>query len=307
MNFLDLPSCNPAEADALILPVPMELTVSYGGGTAGGPEAVLDASRQIETFDEQTGVDFERDLRIATLPAFQGPDDPAAYIERLAEHVRGAVSGQGTTGGLPSSAGPHPSPLTEGERTGLLVAIGGEHLLTLGTVGGLCDDLSRLTIVQLDAHADLADRLDGRRLSHGTVMRRLWEQGARLVQIGVRSLSRAEFELSRDDPRIATFFGHDLDQRWPDMLALLAGLAGDVYLSIDVDSLDPSVIPSTGTPQPGGLSWSQTMAVLAALARADCARLIGADIVEFVPSPHPPGCDLTAAKLVAKLLALLAP
>ena len=158
-------------------------------------------------------------------------------------------------------------------------------------------------MVQIDAHADLADQLDGRHWSHGTVMRRLWERGCRLVQIGVRSLTRSEHELAATEPRITTFYAHRLEEQWAELLKTLRGLEGPVYLTIDVDGLDPSIIPSTGTPQPGGLSWRQTMDVIRALGTESRCRLIGADIVEFVPSPVPPGCDLTAARLTAKLLA----
>jgi len=168
---------------------------------------------------------------------------------------------------------------------------------------GLVEDLAELTIVQIDAHADLADQLGGRRWSHGTVMRRLWERGCRLLQIGVRSLSRSEYDLARSGERIVTFYAHQMAERWSELLATLAGLEGKVYLTIDVDGLDPAVVPSTGTPQPGGLTWRQMMDVLAAVAAARRCRWVGADIVEFVPSPAPPGCDPAAARLLMKLLA----
>ena len=131
-------------------------------------------------------------------------------------------------------------------------------------VTGLADDLGEVTVVQIDAHADLADELGGRRWSHGTVMRRLWERGCRLVQIGIRSLSRAEYELIGRGERITTYYAHQLAEQWDEILAALRGLTGKVYLTIDVDGLDPAVFPSTGTPQPGGLSWRQTMEVLRA-------------------------------------------
>ena len=182
------------------------------------------------------------------------------------------------------------------------MTLGGEHLLTYGVVTGLVADPAEVTIVQIDAHADLADELGSRRWSHGTVMRRLWERGCRLVQIGVRSLSRAEHELIEGGPRIETFFAHDLPRRWAELLHVLACLEGPVYLSLDVDGLDPSIVPSTGTPQPNGLSWRQVMELIRAVAAAPC-DWIGADVVEFIASPHPPGCDLTVARLVMKILA----
>jgi agmatinase len=175
--------------------------------------------------------------------------------------------------------------------------------VTYGLVTGLVKEPADLTIVQIDAHADLMDKLDGRSWSHGTVMRRLWEQGCKLVQVGLRSLSRSEYELATGDYRIVPYFAHQLHEKWPEVLDILHSLRGDVYLTVDVDGLDPSVIPSTGTPQPNGLSWRQTMEVFAAIGAADQCRLVGADVVELVPSPQPPGCDLTVAKLVSKLLA----
>jgi agmatinase len=157
--------------------------------------------------------------------------------------------------------------------------------------------------VQIDAHADLIDELDGRRWSHGTVMRRLWDEGCRLIQIGVRSLSKPEYELATADERICTYFAHRLADDWSDVLDTLARLEGKVYLTIDADGLDPSLIPSTGTPQPDGLSWRQTMEVIRAVTGAAGARLVGADLVELIASPHPPGCDVMVARLVAKILA----
>jgi agmatinase len=103
-------------------------------------------------------------------------------------------------------------------------------------------------------------------------------------------------------PRIETFFAHDLARRWVELLHMLACLEGPVYLSLDVDGLDPSIIPSTGTPQPNGLTWPQVMELIRAVATAPC-DWIGADVVELIASPHPPGCDLTAARLVMKILA----
>ena len=123
------------------------------------------------------------------------------------------------------------------------------------------------------------------------------------MQIGIRSLSRPEYELIGRGQRITTYYAHQLAEQWDRLLATLRGLGGKVYLSIDVDGLDPAVFPSTGTPQPGGLSWQQTMEMIRAVAAESPCRLLGADVVELVASPHPPGCDLSAARLAAKVLA----
>ncbi len=278
-QLLDLAPCPPEQADAIVLPVPLERTVSYAPGTAGGPAAILGASAQIELFDEETGVDFEQAPRLYTAVALM----PGSSLEADLAAIEAAVGRF---------------------RDKFVLTLGGEHTLTLGAVSGLCEQLDRTTIVQIDAHADLVNRLeDGLALSHGTVMRRLWERGARLVQLGVRSLSREEFELIGRGERVQTFFAHQLPERFQEAIDVLRGLEGDVYLSVDIDGLDPGLVPSTGTPQPGGLSWRETMALLQAVTAAPRARLLGADLVEFIPSPHPPGCDLTAAKLAVKILA----
>ncbi len=281
-QFFGLPSPGIAAADALILPWPLEKTVSYCTGTHTGPAAIIEASRQIELFDEETLVDFQERPRLHVLPPIAV--DPSMPEDRLPEHLEATAR--------------HVAQYRER----FLLTLGGEHLLTYGVVTGLVDDPADVTIVQIDAHADLADKLGGRHWSHGTVMRRLWERGCRLVQVGIRSLSRPEYELVRSGPRIETFFAHELAARWDELLATLARLEGPVYLSFDVDGLDPSIIPSTGTPQPNGLNWPQAMDVVRAVINSPC-DLLGADVVEFIASPHPPGCDIIAARLVMKMVA----
>ena len=277
-QFLGLPPGSLEEADAVVVPLPLEKTVSYGKGTCRAPRAILEASCQVEVFDEETLVDFSASPRLHTLPPLFDDGGLSEYLTAVREHVAGL-------------------------RDKFVLALGGEHTISYGVVSGLVDELSELTVVQIDAHADLIDELDGRRWSHGTVMRRLWERGCRLVQIGVRSLSREEYDLAAADDRIATYYAHQLAEKWQDLLQLLGGLEGKVYLTIDVDGLDPSVISSTGTPQPDGLSWRRTMEVIRCLAAAGGCRLVGADVVELIASPHPPGCDVIVARLAAKVLA----
>lgn len=296
-QLFGLPSPGLEQADAILLPLPIEKTVCYGKGTAGGPRAIIEASPQVETFDEETCVEFATGPKIHALPPFAPEGDLEQCLAAVENHVRS----------LPKK---------------FLLTLGGEHSVTYGVVTGLaapagrltpdrCDverreaseDLAGVTIVHVDAHADLADRLLGRYWSHGTVMRRLWERGCRLVQVGIRSLTSEEHQVATKGPRITTYYAHRLAEQWTDVIETLRRLEGNVYLSIDVDGLDPSIIPSTGTPQPDGLSWRQTMQVIRTVMVESHARLIGADIVEFVPSPVPPGCDPMAARLTTKLLA----
>jgi agmatinase len=274
-SFLGLPSCPLDEARAVVLPVPLEETVCYGGGTGGGPDAILAASTQVETFDQQTLVEFDGGPPLHTAAPFpRGSGDIESYLDALTEHAR------------------------ELRRRGTFVlGLGGEHLLTYGLARAAVDDLSQLTIVQIDAHSDLRDSLHGQRFSHGTVMLRLWEQGANLLQIGVRSLSQGEYELIESEGGITTYFDHQIGDLVP-VLADIAAIEGPIYLSIDVDGLDLSLVSSTGTPEPGGLSWRQTLRIIDAAA----PHLVGADIVEYIPSAFAP-MDLVPARLAARLLA----
>ncbi len=279
-QFLGMDSSDKAGADCLILPLPYEKTVSYGGGTRNGPQAILDASLQLELFDEETLVDFKKSPKLHTLPALldNGIETVRDYLKAIEKYVAA----------LPDK---------------FILGLGGEHIVTYGLVKGLAGDPAGITVVQIDAHADLADELNGLKWSHGTVMRRLWEEGCRLVEIGIRSLSRSEYELVEAGERITIYFAHRLEEQWSEVMQTLHDLKGPVYLTIDVDGLDPSIIPSTGTPQPGGLRWREAMKVIRAVAETPAIRWLGADVVEFVPSPHPPGCDPAAARLAQKVLA----
>jgi agmatinase len=280
LQFLGLPSPGEQQADALILPLPYESTVSYGRGTRGGPAAILAASLQVERFEEETLVDFEKDPRLHTFPPLEiSPEASLPEYFAMIENVLRPWRGK------------------------FIVGLGGEHSVTYGTILGLTERLSELTIVQVDAHADLINELDGKYWSHGTILRRLWEKGCRLLQIGIRSLSAGEYQFVQNSPRVTTFFAHQLPERWGEVNDHLRSLEGPVFLTLDVDGLDPAILPSTGTPQPNGLTWPETMQVLRALAFAPRVEWLGADVVEFVPSPQPPGCDPTAARLVQKILA----
>jgi agmatinase len=279
-QFLPVPSAPFKSADVVMVQLPLEKTVSYGTGTAGGPAAILEASSQIELFEEETGLDFEFSPRVHVMPPlrFDPADDLETALGKIRDFVR-TLRGR------------------------FVFGLGGEHSTTYGMLTGLCDDLRDVTIVHLDAHGDFADTLGGLRWSHGTVMRRLWELGCRFLQIGIRSVCREEYETMSASDRVTTYYAHEIPDRWPEVLESLRRLTGKVYFTLDVDGLDPAIIPSTGTPQPNGLSWWQAMDVIRGVADNPQIDWISCDMVEFVPSPHPPGCDLTAARLAMKVLA----
>lgn len=294
--FLGLTESPAAEADVLLLPMPFEGTVSYGKGTAEGPAATWEASTQIELWDEELDFDLDalRYFSAKPLTANAG-ESPAEYLSRL--HQAAA----------------------ELHRHGkFVVGVGGEHSLTPPLVeaaarvdrssSGDGQSLAGVTVVQFDAHSDLRDELDGYRESHASAMRRVVERGARVIAVGIRSAERAEFEYGRRSNLVTTYFAQELaenPQRDRSLCDELAGLTGDVYLTIDIDGLDAPLCPATGTPQPGGLGWWQTLRYLRALLRTASSnrRLIGCDLVETVPAPGTRINEFTAAKLLAKVIA----
>ncbi len=198
-QFFGLPSLGRERADVLVLPLPIEKTVCYGTGAASGPRAIVEATVQVETFDEETLVEFAESPRVHVLPPVPSDGDLEACLSRISNEVRAL----------------------RGLRDKFLLCLGGEHSVTYGVLDGMVDDPAEVTIVQLDAHGDLADKLGGRHWSHGTVMRRLWERGCRLMQIGIRSMTRDEYDVATDSPRIATYFAHCIEEQWPEILDAL--------------------------------------------------------------------------------------
>jgi len=290
-GFLDLPNAAMDQADVILLPLPFEGTVSYGRGTAKGPESVLVASRQVETFDEETGVELD-DLSFCwTEDIHPSSDlDPALYHEEV-----------------------HKAATLAHQHRGLVIGVGGEHSVTAPLVHAAAgsDDLSGITVVHFDAHADLRDTYQGTAHSHACVMRRLLERGAVVLSIGLRSISRAESDHGQDASNWEPYFAHQLHDGGPAeerLIERLANISGKTYLTIDVDCLDASLSPGTGTPEPGGLSWWQAMNYLRAILQPvpeSKTVLIGADITETAPMEGTQVNEFTAARLVCKILAYL--
>jgi agmatinase len=269
---------NPGAARAVVIPFGLEASVSYGGGTAAGPAAILEASQQLELYDEELEREPYLDYGVAALraPAIARPIEAA--LDQLAGIVE-TVLGEGR----------------------FPFVLGGEHSLTAGAIRPFVKRHPDLVVLQLDAHADLRDGYQGERHSHAAAMRRVLDHaGVGLVSVGIRAISKAEVDYyvaNRD--RITIHLAKD--QAGWDIEAILAPLRGrPVYLTFDIDALDGAVMPATGTPTPGGLSYLQSLAIL----RRACAvgRVVGADLVEFAPIAGLHACDYTAAALAYKLL-----
>jgi len=267
-----------ADPGCVVVPVPYERTTTYRKGTARGPDALLDASAQVELFDEE--------MRVSPL---------AGGVRTLAPVVCDGMPDV-LAGQLEELCLPH-------FQAGRLVAcLGGEHSISLGPIRAAARVHHGLGILQIDAHPDLRDSYEGTAYGHGCVMRRaldLPEIGG-LVAVGLRAVSDEDDHAIHNDDRIRPFYAHALTgRRWID--DVIDALPEEIYVTFDVDGLDPSVVPGTGTPEPGGLAWWDAMALLR---RAFAERtVVGFDVVELLPEP--PSCvsDFAAARLVFKMLA----
>ena len=291
----------PEDSRVVVVPVPFEATTSYGGGTSKGPAAVLEASRQVDLFDHETGRPYATGIAMLDMPkeiarwnreakglaktviARGGPVDKktraaADRVNEIGERVNEWVYRQ--TRAL-LEAGKMP------------VVIGGDHAVPFGAIRAYAEHHPGLGILHLDAHADLRDAYEGFTWSHASifnnVMRKIPGVG-RLVQVGVRDLGEAERRMIESfEGKIVTFFDDDLARRKDDGIPfatiaddIVGALPDDVYLSWDIDGLDPTLCPGTGTPVPGGLSWNEAIALLRAIKRAR-KRIVGLDLCEVSP------------------------
>jgi agmatinase len=269
-------------ARVLVLPLALEVTVSYGGGTAAGPAAILAASKQVELYDREVDGEPALDYGIHTLDAIDlAGADPEVAVAMIATAVEEAAS----TGKL-------------------VVALGGEHAISAGVSRGLLDAIGGpLTVVQIDAHSDLRESYDGSRFSHACVARRMLDDPRveQVLQLGIRSVAGEEVRFARAHPdRVRVWYAEEVHAGgWHDELrARLRGRR--VHLTIDVDGLDPSVVPATGTPEPGGLTWEQALDVVRTTAAS--AEIAGVDCVELAPLPGLHHADFAVAKLVYKTM-----
>jgi agmatinase len=254
--------------------------VTYGSGAREGPEAILAASRQVELWDEEYNWDPSQAIKLATampvLPEVSGPQAMLDKIRRLAQ-----------------------SWIQQGK---FIAALGGEHTITTALVQAAQTKYPDMAIVALDAHADLRDSYDGSKLSHACVNRRLYELGRPLTLLGTRSYSKEEADLIWVAPRFKMFKAKELHtpEGWNAALEHLKAIPGPVYLSIDLDALDPGIMPGVGNPEPGGLTYYQALALIETLTRR--GPVIGLDLVELAPIPGNRVSEFTAARLLYKAL-----
>lgn len=279
-NFGDIEreSSDFEKSKVIILPVPYEATTTYGKGTKEGPKAIIDASQNMELYDEETDSEPYK-IGIHTLKEFkEGFDNPQKMIKALADKAQGLFSlGK------------------------LVIALGGEHTITLGMVEGLRKEKRDFSILILDAHADLRNSYEETKYSHACVSRRLIEKN-RIVQVGIRSLCQEEADFIKKK-KLRLFYAKDIIGKEEWMKEAISRLSDKIYLSIDLDFLDPSIMPAVGTPEPGGLGWYETLEFLRLLTKEK--KILGIDVVELCPAPQDIPSSFTAAKLIYKLIAYL--
>ena len=282
-NFLGLPDdlSGFEAARVRVLPLPFEATVSYGNGTAHGPAAIIEASQQVELYDREHDSEPATRYGVHTLPPLSLPDDPAAAVAAIADAV---------------------ARLAEPGR--LVVGLGGEHTVSAGFGRGLLRGLGGpLTVVQIDAHSDLRDQYEGTPWSHACVARRLLEEEGieQILQFGIRSVCTEEVSVARSLPdRVRVWYSEEVHANgW--RRELCDRIRGrNIYLTIDVDGLDPAIVPATGTPEPDGLTWTEALDIIRTVSQ--CARIVGMDCVELAPAVGQHAADFAVAKLVYKAM-----
>ncbi|MEK6527183.1 MAG: agmatinase [Nitrospirota bacterium] len=288
-NFLGLdePWCHPDQAGVYVLPAPYEHTSSYVPGSEGGPSAILEASQQVELYDETLGFETYRQwggVATAVPLDLKGKVDRAA-VDAIEAFVRPHVASQR-----------------------FVLTLTGEHTGALGAIRAHAKRYPDLCVLQVDAHGDLRQAYQGNPYSHASVMARVVEDGLPLVQVGIRSISPEEIELITHTKTISTFFASKiLDPSGPYIgraanwvPEVVKACTGPVYLTFDCDGLDASLVPALGTPEPGGLGWYDTLSLVTAL--ADGPGIIGMDVSEIAPIEGFVAPQFAVARLIYRIL-----
>lgn len=284
-GFMHLDDESTAFADArvVVVPVPFDGTTCYRPGTREGPHAIIDASRNLELYDTElrrspfaVGIHTLR----AVTPVMGNAAGMVDRIEEVTAHLLDAGK--------------------------FVVTLGGDHSTSIGVVRAFAKRHPGMSVLQIDAHADLREEYEGTPLSSATIMRRVLDVCPRTAQVGIRSMSEPEAELveERKLPMWLASAIHAQTRQGRDewIAQVVASLADEVYVTIDVDAFDPSLVPGTGTPEPGGLGWYEVIDLLAAVTAH--RRVIGFDVVELSPLVEGHVSPVVAAKLVYKLIGM---
>lgn len=272
----DAPYCDPDKARVTILPAPLEYSVCYMKGTHLGPQAILNASSQMELYDEELDC-CPIEVGVYTHPVldYRGMDHAAA-LHATGQAVRSVLW-----------------------RNQLPLTIGGEHSLSAPVIAAVREVYPDLTVVHIDAHGDLRDEYEGTKLSHACIERRVVDMGISLLEIGIRSISPEEIAfLRQQQPDVAIVWAYQMAKG---QATIPWGRLGQhTYVTIDLDAIDPAEMPAVGTPEPGGLSWYQVLDLFREICRR--TTVVGMDVVELCPMPGQARADFLAARLISKLI-----
>jgi len=283
MNFGGIGESKYSALDAarvVVLPVSYEGTVSYGTGTGAGAMAIVDASRNMELYEEETDTEVYK-IGIHTLDEFRSRPTPELMMDSLYEYSVDIL-----------------------EKEKFLCTLGGEHSISAPIIRAHAEKYHNLSVLQIDAHADLRDTYDGTPHSHASIMARVVkDMRIPSVQVGIRSISADEARLLESGIPTRVFWAKDIVGRTDWIDDAIDSLTDNVYLTIDIDGLDPSIVPTTGTPEPGGLGWYETLALIRQLAKK--RRVVGMDLVEYSYFENYDSPAFLCAKLVYKSLAYI--
>ena len=271
-GYLSQEYTNPENSAIVIIPVPYDGTSTWIKGADKGPAAIIEASANMELYDIETDSEiYKKGIFTDTpLDGFSFPEDVSEALSSRVSYYM--------------------------EKGKFVVVIGGEHSVSIGSITPHTQSHPDLTVLQLDAHSDLRDEYNGSKYSHACVMARVKEM-CPIIQVGIRSMDSSEKDLM-DKSRI--FFAKDIHTSQDWIKTIISKLSGTTYITIDLDVFDPSFIPSTGTPEPGGLSWYDVLTLLKAV--SENSNIVGFDVVELCPDERNKAPDFLAAKLIYTLL-----
>ena len=265
------------DAKVVVLPIPYDSTVDWRAGTREGPNAIIDASHFLEQYDHEFGC-YIHNVGIHTLPelipSMKGPEETVERVYTATKDI-----------------------LAKGK---FVVMLGGEHSLTTGAVRAYRERFKNLSVLQLDAHADLRDEYEDTKFNHACIMRRVHEY-CPIVQVGIRSMGIDDQKYIKSK-KLHPFYAKEKPLSQTEEKAIVSQLSDDVYITIDLDVFDPSIMAAVGTPEPGGMGWYEVLRLLKHVAREK--RIVGFDVMELAPREGPSACTFLAAKLTYKLIGL---
>ena len=277
-GFLGLPNEIKSKNKVLVIPFGLESTVSYGRGTKIGPEKIIKASHQVELFDDELKKEPYKKFNLKTLREERIKKKLSQALEQLTKIINKTIN-----------------------LKYFPLILGGEHSITPAIIKSFKENYSKLTIVQIDAHADLRNQYLGNKNSHACAMRRCLDfKNVDIISIGIRNICKEEFEfVKKNKNRIKVIWSKDISKKNKTRIKNLVKNK-NVYLTFDVDAFDSSLMPATGTPEPGGLFWNDTLDIIKTIFKN--SNVIGADVNELAPKKNLHACDFLTAKLVYKML-----